>query len=277
MKSIALLLTLLVPVPCLAGDCSSLEEMLWLLGDWRADGKDTSFHESWTEVSPKSFEGTGIERTKADGAVKAEEALRLVEMAGSVYYVSKVTHNEWPVAFRLTGCDDGNYVFENSAHDFPKRLEYRRDGLDRVVVRVSDGGEQGFTLDFRRACAEVRPSGDVFAAEDARFAAMIAANPEEIRRRLSDNLLYTHSNASVENREQLIETIVSGRMKYHEVIPEERTLWYAGDFTAIVRGRGRFKVQAGETPLDLRLRYLAIYALEDDEWKLRDWQSLREP
>lgn len=139
-----------MPWPAAAADCASLAELRWLLGDWAADGDKTSFHESWAELGPQTFEGSGIERAKTDGAVKGSEVLRLLEMAGSIFYVSKVAHNDLPVAFRLTSCEEGRFVFENPAHDFPRVLEYRRDGHDRLVVRVSDGGEKGFTLDFRR-------------------------------------------------------------------------------------------------------------------------------
>lgn len=275
-RAAALLTVLLAPGAALAADCGSLADLRWLLGSWTADGARTTFHESWIEVTPRTFEGAGLERARPDGAEKGGEVLRLLEMAGGVYYVSKVTHNELPVAFRLTACADGNYVFENAAHDFPKRLEYRREGDGRLVVRVSDGGDKGFTLDFRRE-AGAGYEAAVLADEDARFAAMIAAEPDQLRRWLSSDLVYTHSNARVEDREQLIATIVGGRMRYHEVRPDSRQVWFAGDGTAIVRGRGRFRVQAGDTPLDLRLSYLAIYVREDGVWKLRDWQSLREP
>ena len=277
MRSMVILFSLLAPLPVFAGDCRTLSDLRWLLGEWSAEGDNTTFHESWTESTTQTFEGAGIERSKTDSAVKGSEALRLVEMAGGVFYVSKVTHNELPVAFRLTGCDGGAYVFENPAHDFPRRLEYRRDGADRLVVRVSDGGDKGFTLDFRRAAPAIDPAAAVLAAEDARFAAMVTADPEEIRRRLAADLVYAHSNGQVENREELVDTIVSGRMRYVEVEPSERDVDFAGGSTAIVRGRGRFRVKAGETPLDLRLRYLAVYVLTEGTWQLRDWQSLREP
>lgn len=166
-RSFILLFTMLfwtMPWPAAAAGCASLTDLRWLLGDWAADGDKTSFHESWAELGPQTFEGRGIEHARADGAVKGSEALRLLEMAGEVFYVSKVAHNDLPVAFRLTGCAEGRFVFENPAHDFPRVLEYRRDGHTRLVVRVSDGGEKGFTLDFRRET----PGADPAAAVPAR-------------------------------------------------------------------------------------------------------------
>lgn len=266
-----------LPWPAVAAGCASLAELRWLLGDWTADGNKTSFHESWTELAPRNFAGSGIERAKADGAVKGSEELRLLEMAGEVFYVSKVTHNALPVAFRLTGCEQGRFLFENPAHDFPRMLEYRREGADRLVVRVSDGGEKGFTLDFRRATPDADPAVAVLVAEDARFAAMIAGDAEAMRRALAEDLEYVHSTAVVEGREGLIESITSGRTRYSAVTGLERQVVMLAPETALVRGTGRFEVFAGTTPLDLKLRYLAVYGREEGSWRLRAWQSMRLP
>ena len=276
-RATAILALLLLPAAALSADCGSLGELRWLLGSWTADGERATFHESWAEVAPRTFEGAGLERSKPGGEAKGGEVLRLVEMAGSVFYLSKVTHNELPVAFRLAGCEDGSYVFENPAHDFPKRLAYRRDGDDRLVVRASDGGENGFTLDFRRDAAAPDARAAVLAAEDARFAAMVAGDDEAMRRAFSPDLAYVHSTGRVESRDQLIETIRSGRLRYEAVEPLERDVGFPDSGTAVVRGRAHVRARAGDAPVDMHLRYLAVYVREEGAWRLRDWQSLREP
>ncbi|MEX1993614.1 MAG: DUF6265 family protein [Steroidobacteraceae bacterium] len=260
-----------------AGECNGLDRLRWLLGDWTADGSKTRFHESWVEVAPHTFEGTGIERSKADGAPKGGEVLRLVEMAGGVFYLSKVTHNELPVAFRLTACSDGRFVFDNPAHDFPKRLEYRQEPDGRLTVSVSDGAEKGFALNFARNKAASDAGAPVLEAEDARFAAMVAADSAGMRRTFAADLVYVHSSGQVESHEQLIDSIVSGRSRYVAVQPVERQVVLMGDAAALVRGRGRFQVVVGGKDLDLQIRYLAVYGRVDGAWQLRSWQSLRLP
>jgi hypothetical protein len=136
-----------------AGACSSLEAARWLLGSWLADSGQRVVTETWIEASATTFEGAGITRARTDGKVVDGEALRLVAMADAVFYVAKVAHNDYPVAFRLTTCDAERLVFENPGHDFPRRLEYRRIDADRMEVFVSDGAERGFRLDFRRSPA----------------------------------------------------------------------------------------------------------------------------
>ena len=140
-------------------DCSRLETVAWLVGTWQAQSGDRLLTETWASASPITLEGRGITRSRIDGRVVDSEDLRLVAMGDGVYYVAKVAHNERPVAFTLTSCADGRLVFENPAHDFPRRLEYRRVAADRLEVTVSDGGERGFRLDFSRRPDVARDAG----------------------------------------------------------------------------------------------------------------------
>jgi hypothetical protein len=133
--------------------CSHLESVAWLLGTWRAESRDTLITESWIAVSDTTYEGRGVTRSRTDGSVRDEEDLRLMAMGDGIFYVAKVAHNERPVAFRLTSCADGRFVFENPAHDFPRRIEYRRVDDARFEAHVSDGGSRGFRLEFSRSPA----------------------------------------------------------------------------------------------------------------------------
>jgi hypothetical protein len=71
------------------------------------------------------------------------EALLVVEMAGEVYYIPKPRENEYPVAFKLISATDSVFVFENTSHDFPQRITYRRTGDDSMVAEISGPGSDG--------------------------------------------------------------------------------------------------------------------------------------
>lgn len=270
----ALVLSML-PATAGASDCGSLDGLRWLLGDWATDGTTRTFHESWTGVGNGTFEGVGFERATADDRIVSLESLRLVQMSGGVFYVAKVAHNDLPVAFRLTECADGRYVFDNPAHDFPRRLEYRQNAMNALTVRVSDGAEKGFTLEFRRAAVAGPDEAVVLAAEDARFAAMVAADPAAMRRWLADGLGYVHSTGRVDGKEQLIDAIASGRIRYLSTQPVERRVIPLAPDAALVQGLGRFRVAAGDAKLDMTIRYLAAYVKQAGDWRLIGWQSLR--
>jgi hypothetical protein len=264
-------------LPVAASECRTLGSLEWLLGDWVADGAESTFRESWSARSPQTWEGRGVEASKADPAKASGEVLRLVEMADGVFYLSKVSHNELPVAFRLSECADGRYAFVNATHDFPKRLDYVREGKDRLKVRVSDGADKGFTLDFARAPVPAADFDAVLTAEDARFAAMVAADPEGMRRWFADDLLYVHSTGVVEDRDQLIASIVGRKLQYRAIEPAERRVVFQGADAAFVQGVAQIEARAGDKALDFRARYLAVYGLRDGAWRLRAWQSLRLP
>lgn len=264
-------------LPAFAGECRTLESLSWLLGEWVADGAKSTFRESWVARGPQTWEGRGVEAPNADPANSSAEDLRLVEMTDGVFYIAKVSHNLLPVAFRLSECADGRFAFVNTTHDFPKRLDYVRQGEDKLVVRVSDGAGEGFTLNFTRAQDPAASAEAVLAAEDARFAAMVAADPDAMRRWFAVDLAYVHSTGRVEDREQLIASITSGKLRYVAVEPSERRVTFQGNEGAFVQGLVHIKARAGDQPLDFQARYLAVYGLIDGGWRLRAWQSLRLP
>jgi uncharacterized protein (TIGR02246 family) len=260
-----------------ASECNSLASMDWLLGEWLAEDGKTTWRESWTAVGPKTWEGRGVESSKSVPGKQSSEDLRIVEMGGSVFYLAKVTHNELPIPFRLVECGDGRLVFANPAHDFPRQLDYERQPDERLQVRVSDGADKGFTLDFARQPAASPDAAAVLAAEDARFAAMVAADAEAMRRFFAEDLAYVHSTGRVVNGEQLIREIQDGSLRYRAVTPLERQVDFMGPDSALVRGLARIEATAGTKPVEFQARYLAIYARDGGSWRLRAWQSLRLP
>jgi len=151
MKSIKiLLLVVFVSFSSFANaeSCDSLTSVEWLIGQWLSDDGNNITLESWQQVSSSTFEGRGETRSKTTNELKSSETLRLVEMANEVFFVAKVSHNEKPVAFKLTECSCTHAVFENPKHDFPKKLEYTLDNDNELTVIVSDGQDKGFKINF---------------------------------------------------------------------------------------------------------------------------------
>lgn len=260
-----------------ASGCDALGSIEWLLGEWLAEGAKSTWRETWTASGPKTWEGWGVETSRADPARSGTEELRLLEMGGAVFYVAKVSHNELPVAFRLVECGEDRLVFANPAHDFPRRLEYRRQPGGRLSVRVSDGGDKGFTLDFARQAQPSPDAAAVLAAEDARFAAMVAADAAAIRAAFAGDLSYVHSTGEVATREQLVDEIAGGRLRYLALAPGERSVTFPHADIALVNGQARIQAAVGGAQADFQARYLAVYVRDGDAWRLRAWQSARLP
>jgi hypothetical protein len=131
-----------------AQDCSNLQVAAWLLGEWQGMRGENRIVERWQKVSGETFEGIGT--TSRTDEMGESETMRLVAMEQRVFYVAKVEQNPLPIAFALTQCDAQRLVFENPAHDFPKKFEYQLTDPNTLSVRVSDGAQRAFTLTFNR-------------------------------------------------------------------------------------------------------------------------------
>jgi len=149
-RCIPMILCLLFTIAVRAEDCSSLFAVQWLAGQWTSVSERTVISENWQPLSDSSWEGTGETRDKTSGVLRGSESLRLLSMNDEVFYLAKVAHNDYPVAFKLTECSDTRAVFENPGHDFPKKIEYLLQPAGDLHVQVSDGAEQGFDIHFQK-------------------------------------------------------------------------------------------------------------------------------
>ena len=75
------------------------------------------------------------------GAFRPGEApLRIATHGGRIAYIAQ-PGGDRPVLFRAVKVTEGEAVFENPEHDFPQRLEYRRE--DAHLTMTISGIEQG--------------------------------------------------------------------------------------------------------------------------------------
>ena len=129
----------------IAQTCSTLNEMTNLLGNWQDKNSEGVTTETWHKVSEKSFEGTGSNYNTVTN-IKTIESLRLVEMSGEIFYIAKVDKNEFPVSFKLTKCSKQLLQFENSTHDFPKKLTYTF--VNPTTSHVVVSGDEGISFEI---------------------------------------------------------------------------------------------------------------------------------
>ena len=99
-------------------------------------------------VSDKTFEGAGETFSVKKNKIVNSETLRIVEMSGEIFYLAKVPSNDSPVAFKLTDCTENTAVFENSQHDFPKKISYQYEQNKGITVFVSGENGEGFLIEY---------------------------------------------------------------------------------------------------------------------------------
>lgn len=109
---------------------------------------------------------------------------------------------------------------------------------------------------------------EILAAEARRFAAIMNADPAELRECLGENMVYVHSNAVVEDRETYIAKLVSGERKYLGFKTGGRTFRRMGDAVACI---GDMEVQSLNGPVPLI--YTTVYERENGPWKMVLWHS----
>ena len=71
-------------------------------------------------------------------------------MSGEVFYLAKVASNNLPVPFKLTSCMDNTAIFENTEHDFPKKIAYQLTDRNNIAVSVTGDKGKGFKIEYTR-------------------------------------------------------------------------------------------------------------------------------
>lgn len=124
----------------------SIDSLSWLAGHFVTEGPEGSGSEElW--LPAKAGLMTGMNRSVSRKGHASFEFLRIEQRPDGVVYVAQPGGGA-PTEFRLTRSEGTLAVFENPAHDFPKRLAYRRVG-DALTARVDDGAEGGEGFELR--------------------------------------------------------------------------------------------------------------------------------
>ncbi len=124
-----------------------LDALSWLEGSWTRNTKRGVSVETWTRVSSATMEGI-VTLTQGDVS-GVTESLRLEWMGEDVFYVAKPRENDYPTAFRLVEHDNGRFVFQNPAHDFPQQITYTQTAGNALVVEISRIAEAGKGIAFK--------------------------------------------------------------------------------------------------------------------------------
>lgn len=115
------------------------------------------------------------------------------------------------------------------------------------------------------------------AADDARVAAMIAANPAQLAATFSDDLLYVHSNGLEDTKASFTATLTSGKSKYNKITYEQRNFREVAPGLVLMNGRCRVSLGKSAPFTELHLSFLAAYRLEKGTWRFLAWQSCKMP
>jgi hypothetical protein len=116
------------------------EDVGWLSGCWAFTRNGRHVIENW--APPEGGTLIGLSRSVANGRTVEYEFLLIRSGAGGLEYVAKPSGQPEGI-FTATRVSATEVIFENPAHDFPKRIMYKRDG-DNLMAAI-DGPMNGQT------------------------------------------------------------------------------------------------------------------------------------
>lgn len=114
----------------------------------------------------------------------------------------------------------------------------------------------------------------VLDTEQRRFEAMTARDTTALKNLLHADLYYLHSNAMLENKNQHLASIGTGRLVYQKMKRESVKVRRYGQI-AITNGVLAVSGLNNGNSFDLKLLYTAVYKREHKTWRLLNWQSTR--
>jgi len=146
-------LALLVIMAAEPGRPPSLETLRFMTGCWRGPaGRGAILEEYYT--APAENLMLGVSRYLRDGKVTDYE-FTSIEQRESDLVITPHPKGQSPASFRLRRLNDGEVVWANPTHDFPRVISYRRVAPDSLVARIEGPGPQGTrAMEWRMARAE---------------------------------------------------------------------------------------------------------------------------
>jgi hypothetical protein len=117
-----------------ASGADDVQALAWLSGTWVAEREGRWSEEHWT--APRGGVMLGVNRSGTEAGTRTFEFLRIQADADGIVTYWAMPNGATAVPFRLRSRAGQHVVFENPGHDYPTRIEYRRQG-DELEATIS--------------------------------------------------------------------------------------------------------------------------------------------
>jgi hypothetical protein len=119
----------------------TLADLAFMAGCWRGpSGEGVTIEEYYTAPTDNLI--LGISRYTKGSRVTDYE-FSTIAREGSEIVLTPRPSGQKPAPFRLTRLDSTGAVWENSSHDFPTLIAYRRGTGDSLIARIEGPGPNG--------------------------------------------------------------------------------------------------------------------------------------
>ena len=118
------------------------ESLLWLEGVWL--GQDGNSGETWNYIASED-RMEGIAWTLTDGDTTTTELMQLLYRRDKLFYMAQ-PEGQGPVYFEVKQQGPEFFSADNPFHDFPKTIEYQREGNQLSATISSEDRKMEFSF-----------------------------------------------------------------------------------------------------------------------------------
>ena len=121
-------------------NASDFKKLDWMAGTWkRTNTKGSeSGYEKWAKLSDSTWQGLGITLNGKD--TSTVEKMTITIKKKGIYYIADVSGNPEPVWYLFSELTDNGFTCENTEYDFPKKIQYRKEG-NKIKATISGNGK----------------------------------------------------------------------------------------------------------------------------------------
>jgi ketosteroid isomerase-like protein len=119
--------------------------------------------------------------------------------------------------------------------------------------------------------AETVTTAQISDLEDRRYTAMVDADLDTLDDLLSDDVIYTHSDASVDTKASYLDTLRAGSLVYL-TLEHTTDLVLIRPGVAVVAGTMSGSIRRNGAAKTLNSRAVAVWVSEDGRWRLAAFQ-----
>jgi ketosteroid isomerase-like protein len=117
---------------------------------------------------------------------------------------------------------------------------------------------------------------EVLAADDARLAALIAADVDALDRLCAGDLVFVHANGRQDDKAAFLEQARSGHIRYRSIMRKATSITVSGNI-AIVYASIEVEVTMNGEPRASPVRYMSVWRNGAGGWQLLAIDNVRPP
>lgn len=115
------------------------------------------------------------------------------------------------------------------------------------------------------------------AFESARYTALIDKNFSATEKMVADDLVYTHSNTTVEDKAAYLAALRNGKYDFKQFATDSTQYKVINKKTIVAAGNVEMQLLYQGKDIKLSGRFTAVYVKRHHRWQLLAWQTTKRP